>query len=260
MRRIYVPFLFAAVLGFVLSNCGTAATCSSATCGGCCNALGKCESGATADACGIDGQSCGRCGSGTSCVGGACQAGSGTGGGSGATGGGSGTTGGGSGGCRQLGAIATPSSNDLFFEYRPFTSNAGWYNFALWGVGNPSVLPFNAVRVEVVYPNAEAPLVPPVTRDFTGQTYKACRLCAVYHETCDANAVCQRDYLAQSGSMTIERADRAEAGRIIGNATNVRFVHWDLTGDVPLSSDCVEATSIGTFNSGWNADGGAPPP
>lgn len=266
MKLLRLSSLLLGLLGgALLANCGATTTCSSATCGGCCDAMGKCQSGATIDACGINGESCGRCGANTTCARGSCEAGGNTGGGNGSTGGGVGTTGGGSaagggaGSCRQIASVPTPVETELLIEYRAFASGSGFYNFALWGFGTQ--VPYDAMRVEVVYPNIETPVMPPVTRTFTGGGYQACRLCAVFHEGCNAQGDCQKDYLAQQGSLTITRADRASLGRIIGSASNVRFVQWDLLNDRPVTpGGCVEIGSIGPFNSGWNADGGMAPP
>lgn len=266
MKLLRLSSLMVGLLGGVLlANCSPAATCTAATCGGCCDATGKCQSGASIDACGINGETCGRCGANTTCMRGTCEAGGNTGGGSGSTGGGSGGlgggtgTGGGGGGCRQIATLPTPTTHELLIEYRAFASGTGFYNFALWAYGTQ--LPLDAMRVEVVYPNLEVPVMPPVTRTFTGSGYQACRLCAVFHESCNDQGECQKDYLAQQGTITIERADRAEAGRIIGSASNVRFVEWDLVNDRAITGGgCVEIGSIGPFDSGWNADGGMPPP
>ncbi|MGV3621754.1 MAG: hypothetical protein ACO1OB_13095, partial [Archangium sp.] len=249
MNKLRLSFLMLGVLGGAMfANCGPSATCSSATCGGCCDATGKCQSGTSIDACGINGETCGRCGANTNCARGTCEAGGRgggtgntgggvgtTGGGSGATGGGAGSTGGGTGTttCRQIASLPTPVGSELLLQYRTFASNTGFYNFALWGYG--TAIPYDAIRVEVVYPNAETPVMPPVTRTFTGGGYQACRLCAVFHEGCDMNVECQKDYLAQQGTLTIDRADRASAGRIVGSASNVRFVEWDLDNDRPIA-------------------------
>lgn len=191
-----------------------------------------------------------------------CSTCSNTGGGSG-TGGGSATTGGGSGGgggCRQIASIATPVQNELQLEYRTFSGSNGFYNFAFWGIGDPSSPPFDGFRVEVVYPDGVAPPTPPLTYTFKSEGYLSCPVCAIYHEDCDDSVNCTRAYLAQSGTITITRADRASAGRIVGSASNVRFYEWNLDNDEPSGSGCIEVGSIGPWNSGWNADGGAPPP
>ncbi len=182
--------------------------------------------------------------------------GGGSGGGSGATGGGSG----GGGGCRQIATITTPPQNELLFEYRTFSNSDGFYNFGFWGVGDPSAPPFDGFRVEVVYPNGQPPPTPPLTYTFKSEGYLSCKVCAIYHEDCDDSVNCARSYLAQAGTITINRADRAPAGRITGSASNVRFYEWDLNEDQPSGNGCIEVGSIGPWDAGWNADGGAPPP
>lgn len=194
-------------------------------------------------------QTCDRC----------AVTGGGAGGGSAATGGGTGT-GGGSGGCRKLAAIETPPQNELLFEYRSFSGNDGFYNFGFWGLGDPTAPPFDGFRVEVVYPDGQPPPTPPLTYTFRSEGYFACDVCAIYHEGCDDSVNCTRSYLAQEGTITITRADRGPAGRLIGSASDVRFYEWNLNTDEPSGNGCIEVGSIGPWNAGWNADGGAPPP
>jgi hypothetical protein len=279
--------------GLTLAACGTAqSTCTTANCGGCCSAAGKCESGSTADACGDNGASCGRCGTGTVCQAGECRASTSGGGGGGATGGGTGggsgggvtgggsgggVTGGGSGGgvtgggtgggvtgggtgggagCRVIPMVETAQVNFGLGEYRSFSGGNGHYNFALWVYQST-----DGLRVEVVYPNDVVPAFP-YTETFTTATrYRNCIACGIYYEQCDSMTLaCQKEYLAQGGSMTITRADRAPAGRIEGSASGVRFNEWDLTSDTAVpGGGCIIATTIGPWNVGWNMDGGVIP-
>ncbi|MDP3157985.1 MAG: hypothetical protein Q8N23_35270 [Archangium sp.] len=262
--------------GLTLAACSPAASCTTANCGGCCTAAGKCESGATADACGTNGASCGRCGTGTMCQAGECRAGNsggGTGGGSGGgsgggttTGGGTGggtTTGGGTGGgnagnCRTIALLETGQSNLGLAEYRTFSNSPGHYNYAGWVYLTASSP--DGFRVEVVYPNDQVPNFP-YTETFSANTrYANCIACAIFYESCDPmTAVCARAFLGQSGSLTITRADRASAGRLAGSGMNVRFNQWDLATDMPDGTGCIIATTVGPFNIGWNADGGTIP-
>lgn len=278
--RTVVLLLIGFLGGLGLAACGTNNACSAATCGGCCDQTGKCQSGATADACGLNGASCGRCGMGTTCMAGECRAGTGGGGGGGTgggtTGGGSGggsgggtgggTTGGGSGGgatgggggCRVINTLAAGQSNLAIAEYRTFTNGVGHYNIASWGYptgGNP-----DGFRLEVVYPNDNFPTLP-VTGNFTQATrYNTCTVCGIYYEDCPTPANCTREYLAQTGSITVTRADRGPAGRLQGSGTSVRFNEWDVASDSPSGTGCVIINSIGPIDVGWNADGGAIPP
>ncbi|MEW5741864.1 MAG: hypothetical protein AB1938_23315 [Myxococcota bacterium] len=89
--------------GLLVAACGasrTSLTCTVANCAGCCDELGECRDGATAQACGQDGKRCSICGFSEVCSLGHCVEGS---GGGGSTGGGAGGfggagTGGGAGG------------------------------------------------------------------------------------------------------------------------------------------------------------------
>ena len=205
------------VIGFVgglaLAACGPANSCTSATCGGCCDAMGKCQSGATSENCGISGASCGRCGTGTMCQSGECRAGTTGGGGGAATGGGGGgaATGGGAGGgtgCRQITMLDTTQANLGLAEYRVFMNSPGHYNYAAW-IYPPPTAP-ETLRLEVVYPNDAFPTFP-YTEFFSAATrYRNCIACAVFYDECNPTTFdCNKHYLAQSGSITITRADRA---------------------------------------------------
>jgi len=268
--RTIVMLLAGFIGGLVASACGTSASCTPATCGGCCDAMSKCQSGATAETCGQNGASCGRCGTGTVCQAGECRAGS-TGGGGGATGGGTGggsSTGGGTGGgvtgggtggggCRMIPTMEASQNNLAGAEYRTFTMGVGHYNYAGWAyltAGNP-----DAFRLEVVYAND---VVPPLSQDFANVVnYRTCTICGIFYENCPSSQqTCTRQYLAQGGTVTITRADRAPAGRLQGSASSVRFNEWNLGTDTAVAGGgCIIAGSIGPIDVGWNADGGAIP-
>lgn len=260
-------------LGLTFAACGTPApACSSANCGGCCDQTGKCQSGTTADACGGNAVSCGRCGTGTVCQQGECRAGTtgggsgggtggGTGGGSGGgTGTGGGSVGGGSGGggCTVYNMLEVSQNNLALAEYRSFSANNGHYNYAGWlylTATNP-----DSFRLEVVYPNDVVPQFP-YTENFTAATrYRNCVACGIFYEDCAPMATaCTRQYLAQSGSITITRADRAAAGRIVGSGTSLRFNEWDIGTDTSAGTRCIIVNTVGPWDVGWNADGGVIP-
>ena len=280
--RTFLMLLVGFVGGLIVSACSPAATCTPATCGGCCDSSGKCQSGATPDFCGSNGVACAHCGTGTICQQNECRAGSTgggggggttgggggtTGGGGGTTGGGGGTTGGGTGGtgggggCRMITILETAQTNLGLAEYRSFSSSVGHYNYAGWiylvSGANP-----DSFRMEVVYPGDNALPSLPYTETFSSATrYANCRACAIFYESCDPQTTaCQKEFLGQAGSMTINRADRASAGRVQGSAANVRFNEWDLRTDTSAGPGCIIVNTIGPWDIGWNADGGALPP
>ena len=294
--RIVALLLVGFLSGFALPGCGSTKTCGAANCPGCCDQAGQCQLGSTPETCGSSGAICSRCGVGTVCQFGECSAsfpgggaggsggggsGGGTGGGGtaggaggsmgggtggGAVGGGTGGAGGGStgggaggggGGCRQLTSLPTPSTNLVSAEFRAFVSGTGHYNFAAFTFPQGSTS--NALRLEVVYPNDVAPAFPYTENFNTATRYANCTNCAVFSEGCTAGT-CSRTYLAQGGSMTTTRADRAPAGRLQGSASNVRFNEWDVGFDTASGTGCIIVTTLGPWDIGWNADGGMPPP
>jgi hypothetical protein len=116
---------------------------------------------------------------------------------------------------------------------------------------------FDMMNLEVVYPNDVFPPLP-LTATLSAQGYSQCQVCIVYREGCSMGG-CVKTYLAQAGSVTINRADRASAGRISGSGSGIRFNEWNINTDVSTGSACLELTTLGPFNVGWNADGGAIP-
>ncbi len=277
--RTFLMLLVGFVGGLIVSACGPAASCSPATCGGCCDTSGKCQSGATPEFCGSTGVACARCGTGTVCQQSECRAAS-NGGGGGTTGGGGGTTGGGTGGgttgggtgggttgggtggggCRMITTLQATQQNLGLAEYRSFTSGStGHYNYAAWIYLVNGGTSTDNFRVEVVYPNDVSPNFP-YTENFSAATrYGNCIACAIFYEGCDPmTTTCQHVYLGQAGSMTITRADQASLGRLSGSAMNVRFNEWNLATDASDGPGCVVVNTV-AFEGGWNADGGAPP-
>ncbi|MEW5742148.1 MAG: hypothetical protein AB1938_24750, partial [Myxococcota bacterium] len=158
--------------------------------------------------------------------------------------------------CRQISTFAT--NTVLIADYWPFTQSVGHYNvvrFVQPGIANP-----DGLGIEVVYPNDVGPTAP-FTQNITSAGYRACSVCAVFYEDCSAPDSCARSYLARSGSVTISRADRAEAGRIIGSASGLHFEEWNIMADTAIPNGrCLDVSMVQPFNAGWNQDGGAPPP
>lgn len=262
--RTFFMLVIGFVGGLIASACSPAATCSPATCGGCCDTTGKCQSGASPDFCGSVGVACARCGTGTICQQSECRAASSNGGGGGATGGGTGggVTGGGTGGgggCRMITMLQTAQQNLGLAEYRSFSNSPGHYNYAGWiylvSGANP-----DSFRMEMVYPNDVVPNFP-YTETFSSATrYRTCIACAIFYESCDPNTTaCQKEFLAQAGSMTVTRADRSTAGRTQGSASGLRFNEWDLASDTAAGPGCIIVNTVGPWDIGWNADGGAIP-
>ena len=216
--RTLLMLLAGFVGGLIVSACSPAATCTPATCGGCCDSSGKCQSGATPDFCGSNGVACAHCGTGTVCQQNECRAGS-TGGGGGTTGGGGGATGGGTGGgttgggtgggttgggtgggggCRMITMLETAQTNLGLAEYRSFSSSVGHYNYAgsiyLVSGGNP-----DSFRMEMVYPNDVVPSFP-YTETFTSATrYRNCIACAIFYESCNPQTTALPEGIPRAG-------------------------------------------------------------
>lgn len=88
-------------------------------------------------------------------------------------------------------------------------------------------------------------LMLPSTSTFTNaSTYSDCELCAYVRRGCDSNGTCAKEYFAQAGTMSVTAASEDDtAGQLVGELSNVRFVEWDFTNDVPTGSgECVVLT------------------
>lgn len=261
--------------GFGLAACGKPGnSCSTDTCGGCCDSDGKCQPGTSVMACGIDGTTCGRCGSGTVCNLGECAVLGGNGGGGGtplgggtatgggvATGGGAATGGGGGGGtastgggsgCREVSLVTVSQATTLTADYVTFNGNNGFYNRAIFLFAGQNGT-IDSLRVEVVYADSDPnPPTPPLTQSFRPVGYRDCTVCAAYGENCQSDGTCAQTYLARSGSVTITQADRnASAGHLAGSASNVHFEGWDLPTDTAVGTACVNVTSVAPFDIHW---------
>jgi hypothetical protein len=264
MRRFVWSFVVGLVLGAAASACaGAASACSQTTCAGCCSSEGKCQTGVEPLACGVDGEACARCGPGTACARGTCVGTGSTGGGAGSTGGGAGSTGGGTGstgggsgsGCRQVATFST--TNVLLAAYWSFTQSPGHYNVIRFVQAGQGAL--DGLGIELPYPNDVVDPTPPFTFALTSAGYFQCKVCSVFYEACDQNMQCAKTYLARSGSVSISQADRAEAGRIAGAASNLRFIEWDLGKDQAVTNGgCIEVGTVPAFSVRF--DGGVPVP
>lgn len=247
------------------SGGGGGATCSPANCSGCCDVSGFCQQGITAGACGVNGTLCATCGGGQVCQFGSCVTGSGGGAGGGTGGGTGGGAGGGTGGgtgggsgCRQVTNFVT--GNVLIAAYWPFMNSPGHYNVVRFVQGGTSGL--DGLGLELVYPNDVVDPVPPYTFNITSAGYFQCKVCSVFYESCDTNMQCAKTYLARSGTVRIDRADKAEAGRIVSGtpaASTLHFVEWNFTADTPIANgSCLDVTTVNAFNVGF--DGGVAVP
>ncbi len=80
--------------------------------------------------------------------------------------------------------------------------------------------------------------------------YSTCELCVTYGRRCTRNT-CFEEFFAQAGEVSVSQADQADAGRLVGALTNVRFVRWDFANDRPVAGgQCVELPSV-VFDVSW---------
>lgn len=287
MTRALVCFL-AAVGAFACGTSGggggtgggtAARSCSAQNCDGCCDSSDRCRT-PSVTSCGQAGSSCGVCGPGTDCRAGVCQVaggagggggagGSGVGGGSGsvgggsgasgggtgASGGGSGASGGGAGNCRNIPSLVVAAQLDA--DYLAFSR--GFYHVVKFL--SPAPVGVDGIEFQLVYYNGAAGPTVPLVRQLSASPLATCDVCAIFYENCDQQGICARTYLARSGTVSVERADRnVNAGRMIGSASGLRFEEWNLRTDVPEGNGCVTVGSVPGFNAAWNFDGGQPPP
>jgi hypothetical protein len=205
---------------------GGGSLCNSGTCAGCC-AGNTCipTSAQTAVNCGQFGQLCLSCPNPQACVSGAC---------SGGTGGGAG----GDGGCAAISLAGTITEafysappNEVTFTFKhAATATYNESTYELWWVPTAPTLPY--------------------TENFsTASKYNTCEACVTYRETCTATAACSgRFFFAQTGSISVNTATRADAGVMQGSATAMTLQEWDTTNDVPVSGGACVTLPATTFN------------
>lgn len=272
------------------SQCTPVSACSPATCLGCCTANGQCAPGTTPTGCGKDGVACVACPQGLMCIqnvcaviltGGGSAAGgtSGTGGGTtgggqsgtgGGTAGGSssggGTTGGGSsgggstgggtagagtsdGGCRVLTTIDGNPSQGRYYTTSSGTQQGWAVNFVSPSGGGLFV------RTELqLYHGIGTPPTFPVSGALTGQTFRTCDQCFQLAVGCNTSMGdnCVSDYIALSGNYNFQSGStNMTTGTFVGEATNLRFVAWNLQADTPvMNQPCIEVNRL-TWNARW---------
>jgi hypothetical protein len=228
------PALAAVVLSSSLGLAVAAASCGGSSCGpsncaGCCSA-GVCQPGDTNALCGQQGLRCVPCGNSQTCTAGSCdQSGAG-------------------GGCATIAALST----GLGAFYEP-DAGAG-YSYVDAYLVAPTSTPasLDYLTVELYFPVGQLPTVPSTTA-LQPTTFAQCEECLYYDEGCDQSGnSCAHDYLGQGGSLTVSSlAVGPDGGVLAGSGTNLHFVEWDYTNDVPLDGGrCVDVSSI-SYDGSW---------
>jgi hypothetical protein len=141
------------------------------------------------------------------------------------TGGGAGGGSGAGGGCMAISlsgtiteAFYSPPPNEVTFGFKhAATATYNESTYEVWWVPTPPTLPY--------------------TENFTtASKYNTCEACVTYRETCSASTTCSgRFFFAQTGSMSVTAATRADAGILTGSASAMTLQEWDTTNDLPVS-------------------------
>jgi hypothetical protein len=79
------------------------------------------------------------------------------------------------------------------------------------------------------------PLSVPYSGSITTANYAGCITCLRYGEQCTFNgmqAMCAREFLAQSGSAMFTTATQASSGQFVGSVSNVVLRQWNFTPNV----------------------------
>jgi hypothetical protein len=271
------------------SQCSPVSTCTPSNCLGCCTTNGQCAPGTTTTGCGKDGVACVACAQGQQCIsnvcaviltgggsagGGTSGTGGGTGGGSatgggvtgggtsgtggGVTGGGMSGTGGGSsggtastsdGGCRVFSIIDGNPSQGQYYTTSSGTQQGWAVNFVSPSGGGLYV------RTELqLYHGIGTPPTFPVTGALTGRTFKTCDQCFQLAVGCNTpmGDNCVSNYIALSGNYNFQSGTvNMSTGTFVGEATNLRFVAWNLQADTPvMNQPCIEVNRL-VWNARW---------
>lgn len=282
---LLVGLSLGAALSF--SQCSPVSMCSPTNCLGCCTTNGQCAPGTTVTGCGKEGVACVACAQGQQCLSNVCAVivtgggnaaggasaggsggGSGTGGGAaggsggGATAGGSsagGTSGGGSatgggaptsdGGCRVFTLIDGDPSQGRYYTTSSGTQQGWAVNFVSPSGGGLFV------RTELqLYHGIGTPPTFPVTGALNGRTFRTCDQCFQLAVGCNTSMGdnCVSDYIALSGNYNFQSGTaNMSTGTFVGEATNLRFVAWNLQADTPvMNQPCIDVNRL-TWRSRW---------
>lgn len=265
------------------SQCSTMPTCSPANCLGCCTTNGQCAPGTTTTGCGKDGVACVACAQGQQCISNVCAViltGGGSGGGNGAggtsgggsTGGGAtggGTTAGGSagggsaaGGSATGGGAATSDGGCRVFSLIDGNPSQGQYYTTSTGTQQGWAVNFVSpsggglyVRTELqLYHGIGMPPTFPVTGQLRGLSFRTCDECFQLAVGCNTpmGDNCVSNYIALSGSYNFQSGTvNMATGTFVGEATNLRFVAWDLQNDMRvMNQPCIDVNRL-TWNARW---------
>lgn len=187
--------------------------------------------------CGNSGVTCMQCAApnGT-CAGGFCVPGGAGGGASGGGVAGGGVAGGGVAGGGVAGGGPGPACPPLPISSLPgsgftllradYSPNGTAFNEAYFSTSS-TVIGFEFVR--------QMPLSVPYSGSITTANYAGCITCLRYGEQCTFNgmqAMCAREFLAQSGSAMFTTATQASSGQFVGSVSNVVLRQWNFTPNV----------------------------
>lgn len=238
--------------GVVCVACAMGQTCMSNVCSVIINNTGGGTSGTGGGTSGTGGGTSGT-GGGTSGTGGGT---SGTGGGTSGTGGGasggtSGTGGGGSsGGCRVYQALDSTSARGRY-EATSSGAQMGWGAGDVLGTAGSGNI-FTLLEVQLYHTPGQPPSFP-LSGQITPGPFKTCDQCFRISIACDSMGLnCAGDYIARSGQYTFQSGTTNQsAGTFTGEATNLRFLAWNLVTDQPVSGQpCLDVSRL-TWRAAW---------
>lgn len=255
-----------------VSSCGSG-PCGPTTCPtGCCDSMGRCETGTQPSACGKGGAACGACAPGQGCTlqicGGPMTQGggsSGVGGGFSSAGGQAGATGGGSmaggsaGGSADAGCIdygEIDIGEDQSGEFVIGSPDSGLPGYEWWSTGIALEAPRNRVdffTAELYFEKRRGPPRLPWAGSLPANlNFENCLECFSASLGCDEDGNdCQGgDFFATAGSYNFTSAVRSlDAGTFAGQHTRLTFRRWDYENDVAIGTECF--TADWTYRAVW---------
>jgi hypothetical protein len=237
MRAVLAGFTLGLFAAFVPS-CGAPA-CNAMTCAmGCCDAMGRCQAGTMANACGKGGASCSACAPGQACTlqicGGPMAAGGGAAGGFPSAGGSAGGMAMDA-GCPVVDDVVV--NEPLSAEFLVGDPDGGLAGFEWWttGVSYEESSRFDEFTAELYFETADGPPAFPYAGTLaSGVTNGNCTECFYASLDCDDQGDDCRggNYLARAGAYDFARGTRnVDAGTFQAGGTNLVFEEWNFGAD-----------------------------
>jgi hypothetical protein len=130
--------------------------------------------------------------------------------------------------------------------FDPGGPSTGPYNFATFS----RLTPDSGTRFDLMF-NEFSGMAPLTNAAIPARNYELCETCLVIQLACDTmGANCSKRYLAQSGTISVSAATKADAGTYAFQLRDVSYQQWDFAADLPIDGGCLYVGSF-SFSGSW---------